>query len=929
MRTKKTKKTGGAFQGHASAKESCCSTKAQAPGQCSAKVDLSVKDSCCSTKAQAPGQCSTEADTCCSGSPKAADSTKSTCGSSIPKSSNCRASNPSGDDDCCATGKDKAPAVFSKVVLPKDYDVERVAGAEFVSLSVNGMTCNDCASKLERTLKSLPGISNVRVNFIGSQADLNLDKATLTIDEMIHSVAKATGFQISQIVGSDESLELLASRASIDAINLLNIPGVINVDPVGRAKIRVVYDPIVIGSRDLVYKIGDLSQGLAPVERDGALAANRKKFYDLLIKTILAAVFTIPVVVLAWGETLVSQKTRSIVSFPLGTLVQLLAVPVFYHPALRALFLYRTLELDMLVVVSISAAYIYSVIAFSFHMAGKPLETAEFFETSTLLITLVMLGRLLASYARIRAVAAVSLRSLQAATALLVKDGDHDIDARLLQYGDIFKVLPHTKVPTDGQVLEGVSEMDESMLTGESLPVVKEPGSNVIAGTVNGSGTLLVKLTRLPGKNTVTDIAQLVEQAANSKPRIQNYADKVASWFLPVVSGISAVVFIIWVIVGLKLRDQTAAQSIAVAITYAVAVLAVSCPCALGLAVPMVLVVAGGIAARGGVIIKSADATERARRVTDVVFDKTGTLTEPELDVTAEEYIGSGKRAEILPVMKALVSDNKHPVSLAVAKHLAEYKAQPSTMDESRSVPGAGVEGVLNGKTYRAGNPRWTHHETDPTVLKLLDKGATILLITCDSEPLAVFGLGSRLRPEAVDVISTLKSRGITPHLVSGDQTKAVHTVASAVGISLTSVASLCKPEEKQIYVANLMAASKEVMFVGDGTNDAVAVAQANVGVQLNDSLSSSDVTRGAADVVLLSSLRGIPFVLDVSKAAFHRIVFNFVWSAIYNVVAILLAAGAFVKIRIAPMYAGAGELVSVLPVVFAAMSMLLLKLKA
>ncbi|RMZ83188.1 hypothetical protein DV738_g1428, partial [Chaetothyriales sp. CBS 135597] len=809
-------------------------------------------------------------------------------------------------------------------------DPENDSAFEHVALSVEGMTCNDCAEKLARTLNAIAGTHNVRLNFVRGQADFDIEPSLVSIDSVLSKARTATGFIINRIKqGADETLHLLVSGSAARALSELDIEGLTDVTVINKSAVSVDYDPTVVGARDLLDKIGALSNGLASPGADPAVSGGRRKFQKLIGMTAASATVTIPVVTLAWGQDLVSEYTRGIVSFALGSLVQILAVPVFYKPALRALIVYHSLELDMLVVVSITAAYLYSVVAFSFRLAGRPLETGEFFETSTMLITLVMLGRLLASYARIRAIAAVSMRSLQATTALLVHEdggGEQEIDSRLLQYGDLFKVLPHCRIPTDGVVVEGISDVDESMLTGESLPVAKQPGSNVIAGTMNSAGTLLVRLSELPGKNTVMDIARMVDDASNSKPPVQDLADRVASYFLPVVSVTALVVFTIWIIVGIKVRKYGGGEAVAVAITYTIAALAVSCPCAIGLAVPLVLVIAGGIAARGGVIIKSSECTERSRKVTDVVFDKTGTLTQPGLDVLDEDFFGND-RDEAVGIIKAMVSESKHPVSVAVAKHLGGWTETAVNISDLQSIPGLGVEARRGHALFRAGNAQWTGHQQHPKVSQFLRDGLTVLLVTRDSIPVALFGLRTRVRPEAAKVVAELKRRGITVHLVSGDQRHAVNAIASAVGINSILTVAQSTPDEKRNYVADLMDQQKYVLFCGDGTNDAVAVAQANIGAQISDSVTSSDVTGGAADVVLLSGLDGIPFLLDVSKAAYRRIVFNFAWSAVYNVLAILLAAGAFVKIRISPEYAGAGELVSVLPVIAAAMSMLLWKL--
>ncbi|WQF83544.1 Putative P-type ATPase, heavy metal-associated domain, HMA, P-type ATPase, A domain superfamily [Colletotrichum destructivum] len=836
---------------------------------------------------------------------------------------------PARDDrsDCCSGHDVGLPSALAKGPVPlsrtAEKDVEKDAGLEHIALVVDGMTCSGCGNKLERTLKAVPGVSGVRVNFVMGNAEFMFDGAAGKAEDIIRNTERATGFHCTRMSSDDQTLDILAAGAEAKMMTDLAIMGVNEVSIVDKKVVRVTYDPAVIGARTLLDKFGPLATRLAPPRDDPSIASGRKRMYDQLMKTVLSAALTVPVVVFAWGEKL-EPKTRSIVSVVLATLVQLIAVPDFYKPAISSLVHSGAIEMDMLVVISITAAYVYSIIGFGFHMAGRPLDPREFFETSTLLITLVLLGRLTAAFARIRAVAAVSLRSLQAATAVIVEKGrDVEIDARLLQYGDKFKVLPHSTVPTDGLVMNGSSEVDESMLTGENMPVFKKQHDTVIAGTINGSGTLVVQLTRLPGKNTVTDIAELVEEAANSKPRIQDIADRVASWFVPVVTSVAVVVVVIWVIIGLKVRQQPVGKAVAQAITYAIAVLAVSCPCALGLAVPMVLVVAGGIAARGGVIIKSAECTERARRVSDVVFDKTGTITEGELDVVEEEILLAGQD-EARAVTKALVAGNKHPVSMAIAKYLAPRATLEVKVTDSRVIPGAGVEATLDGHTVCAGNPSWTNVNSLPSVTRFQDAGMAILVITRDSDPIALFGLRTRLRPEASRVIAQLARRNIAVHLVSGDQKRAVESVAAQVGIP--NVASQRTPAQKRDYVASLMSEGKLVMFVGDGTNDAVAVTQADVGVQLGSAASSSDVTRGAADVILLAGLEGIPFVLDVSRASFHRMVFNFVWSAVYNVLAILLAGGAFVPVNfsIPPAYAGLGEMVSVIPVIIAAMTMVM-----
>ncbi|KAK0392674.1 hypothetical protein NLU13_2169 [Sarocladium strictum] len=893
-------------------KDPCCDVKVPQHGCCSPEpaFDVPRRDPCRSSSEVPPSGC-------CSAKPAVHESKKVTC---------CDDELPT--DGCCSSGstdvRQGALADRTDRSLPRD------GGGGALSMSVEGMTCNDCAVKLGSSLKTFEGTSDVRVNFIRGRADLRYDPTITSAEEIIQKARTATGFRITEVRQGHKGFLDLLVESHAAALESLRIDGLLDVTRRDKATVRVSYEPEVIGARDLVERIGPLSTGLAPAVPE-PVGKGRGQFRLLGIYTAIATALTLPVVTLAWAEDLVSDKTQAIVSLPLATAVQLIAVPVFYKPALRSLILHHALELDMLVVVSITAAFAYSLVAFGYRMASSPLETGEFFETSTLLITLVMMGRLLASYARIRAVAAVSLRSHHAASAILVEgvNEDVEIDARLLQYGDTIKVLPHSLVPTDGVVIRGISEVDESMLTGESLPVPKDVGSDLIAGTLNHSGVLVMRLTRLPGDNTVMDIARLVEDATNSKPRIQDLADRIAGYFLPVIGIAALICFAIWIAIGIQVRNYSTGRAISNAVTYAIAVLAVSCPCALGLAVPMVLVVAGGIAARGGVIIKSAESTERARKVTDVVFDKTGTITESGLRVVAEECLDD--QDETCAIVRQLLSGSSHPVSISVLKHLdhnASNASKSITLESTKSIPGSGIEARVEEELIRAGNPEWTGHSDSEPVRRFAAQGLSILTVSRNGNLTAVYGLKSRIRSTAQRIIGQLKDNGITVHLVSGDRPQAVEAVAKAVGINTSCAVGSHTPEEKRDYVARLMDEGKYVLFCGDGTNDAVAVAQANVGVQISEPGSASAVTQSAADVILLSGLPGLPLLLDVSRAAFRRIVFNFVWSATYNVLAILLAGGAFVKIRIAPAYAGAGEMVSILPVIVAAMTMLLVKLK-
>ncbi|KIW38220.1 copper-translocating P-type ATPase [Exophiala oligosperma] len=458
------------------------------------------------------------------------------------------------------------------------------------------------------------------------------------------------------------------------------------------------------------------------------------------------------------------------------------------------------------------------------------------------------------------------------------------------------------------------------MVTGESLPVEKYPGSPVIAGSLNGSGVIVVRLTHLPGDNTISTIATMVDQAKFSKPKTQEIVNVVAGYFVPVVLVLTIITFAIWVAIGVAVRHQRSGPAAVNAITYSLSVLIISCPCAIGLAVPMVVVIAGGVAAKHGVIFKSATTIEVARNISHVVFDKTGTLTQGRLAVMEELYL-SEDQALAAAVTLGLTRDNKHPVSTALASCLNEKGVDAVSVEDTKSITGKGVQGTFRGVEVRCGNTRWLSANKRPEVQDLLVKGLTVVGVTMAEELVAIFGLCDSLRPESQFVVAELQKRNIGVSIVSGDDAGAVDAVAAKLDIPVSHVRSRCTPGDKQEYLKRLKAdEGKKVLFCGDGTNDAVALAQADIGVHIN---TGSDVAQTAADVVLVRPyLSGVLILLDLSKAAFYRIFFNFAWAFVYNVFAVLLAAGAFVNARIEPQYAGLGELVSVLPVILIALQL-------
>ncbi|KAK3985858.1 E1-E2 ATPase-domain-containing protein [Cladorrhinum sp. PSN332] len=841
-------------------------------------------------------------------------------------------------DSCCAGKRPASRAngpmeIFSDVAHATDVEKAFTRNEkEHVILSISGMTCTGCETKLVRTLGAHPVVKNLKTSLVLSRAEFDVVGAASVVEVMKH-LERTTEFKCERITNKGSNLDLIPPGG--DAAAFVNKPwpdGVTDVKVADKKTVKVSFDAKIIGARDLVkHGWGDNQIDLAPPRPNLMLEAGSRHVRHVGYMTLLSACLTVPVLVMAWAPLPEHELEYGSASLALATIVQFVIAGPFYPKALKSLIFSRIIEMDLLIVLSTSAAYIFSVVSFGYLASGQPLSSGEFFETSTLLVTLIMVGRWVSALARQKAVESISIRSLQASTALLVDDeGETEIDARLLQYGDVFKVVPDSRIPTDGTVVSGSSEVDESMITGESRPVEKYTKSPVIAGSANGSGMLLVRLTRLPGDNTISTIAGMVDEAKLSKPKIQDLADRVASYFVPVVIALTIITLVVWIAIGVAVRQQPGNEATIQAITYAIAVLIVSCPCAIGLAVPMVIVMASGVAAERGVIFKSAESIEVAYKTSHVVLDKTGTITEGKLSV-AREWYAEGDQNATKSLLLGLVMSIKHPVSAAVAAHLKAQSVSPSPVSEPKTLTGRGVEGAVKGSglLLRAGNSRWLSLGSDPEVQSVLLQGHTAFCFTIADSVAAVFGLEDSIRPDAASTVKTLLERGISVHIISGDDDGAVRSVGAQLNIAETNIRSRCTPSDKQAYIQALLEGTASpnhttkskkpvVIFCGDGTNDAIALAQATIGVHMNEG--GTDVANSAADVVLMRpNLAGILTTIAVSRKSIRRIAFNFGWSFVYNLFAILLAAGAFVNARIPPEFAGLGELVSVLPVIAAA----------
>lgn len=875
----------------------------------------------------------------------------------------------------CISSEDNQTRSGHQSLMPAAIDLEKGSVVEHAVIQVSGMTCTGCERKLQRVFAGIAGVSNVKTSLVLGRAEFDVD-AGMSVNEVALLLGKQTEFKCIvhqkghqlEVLIPGRQMSNLRSRAVFpekDSALLLRsfagpeypsgVEDVKMIDGKGREwkssivnnglrqrldfkmfmpksykySARIYYNPHIIGARDLLEKGFGAPLSLAPFNSKQGTAIDKNHFRQTLYMTLLSAALTIPVLIMAWAPLPPDMIAYGSSSLALATLVQFIVAGPFYPKALKALLFSGMIEMDLLIVISTTTAYVYSVVAFAYESKGKLLSTGGFFQTSTLLVTLIMCGRLASAYARRKAADSILIQALQPSNAILSEDRkERLIDVRVLQYGDIFKVLPDSIVPTDGIITSGETEIDESMITGEAIPVPKFSGSRVVAGSVNGPGPFLARLTKLPVDNTISRIAAMVDEAKISKPKIQETADRVASYFVPSILALTVVVFSIWIAVGLAVRNASISDAIITAFTYALAALVVSCPCAIGLAVPMVMVIAGGVGAKHGVILKSPEAIENARKASHVVFDKTCTLTQGKFIVVKEVYREANRNKAAL-IAKQLTSNSKHPISQALTTHLNYLENGLIKIEDVSSVVGKGMQATLGGQRVRGGNPFYVDAIEDPDVQRLLGQGLTVFCLRHGSALLAIYGLRDALRTDTAKVISELQARDILVSIVSGDSTAVVEKLATELGIPLSQAKGQCTPEDKARYIISLSAAPLDskrnaatttTIFCGDGSNDAVALVQAEIGIHM---AGGTDLAKNAADVVLThASLAGVLALMDLSRASMRRVYLNFAWSFIYNLFAILLAAGAFVTARIPPAYAGVGELVSVLPVIAVAMQL-------
>ena len=724
------------------------------------------------------------------------------------------------------------------------FDEEVAENISTLTFSVGGMTCAACVHHVINALRELPGITNARVSLGTETATVEFATSSVTKPDVRDALSGA-GYSVRSF--ADEDTSIFAD---------------------GDRKIR---------------------------------EAELKSTRDMMIVSLLVAAF----VMIAMNYTKIdslsklSPTTVNIFFLALATPVQFWAGSRFYKSAWAATRL-RTSNMNTLVVIGTSAAYFYSLavtiirsmfddsLTFSGAAVGGSHSTGTYFDVSASIIGLVLLGRWLEARARGRTSDAIKkLMGLQPSVAVVIRDGESvEIDIAEVIAGDTIVLRPGERVPVDGDIIEGNTTIDESMLTGEPVPVEKQSGDGLFTGTVNGTGAVRFVASAVRRDTVLAGIVRMVQQAQSSRAPIEHLVDKVTALFVPVVLTISILTFAVWSLVAPE-------PAMINALLMTVAVLVIACPCALGLATPTAIMVGMGRGASSGVLIRNADALERAHRIDTVVFDKTGTLTEGKPSISSILAFGISE-GELLQLAASAEANSEHPLASAVIAEANTRNLDIPAATDVNAVPGRGITATVDGSKVIIGSVTFIEenfpaaYEFSEKGFVVAERGETVLAVAKDGEPVGIIGVSDSLKPEAADAIRELKARGIKTVMLTGDNRRTAEKVAAVIGI--TNVIADVMPEGKTAAIIDLQRGDQVVAMVGDGINDAPALATADVGIAIG---SGTDIAIEAADVTITSGDPSIVAeLIDLSRSTMRTIKHNLFWAFFYNVLLIPIAAG-------------------------------------
>jgi Cu+-exporting ATPase len=790
-----------------------------------------------------------------------------------------------------------------------------------IQLKINGMTCSACAQASERAVKKLPGIAEAAVNFATEKLSVKFEEGELSIDAIKAAVAKAGYEAVEEKARKEVTIPIggMTCAACVRAVEKA-VGKVAGVESVGvnlaTEKGFVVYDPALVrvsAIKQAIVKAGYTPLAIDASDRgDAHQDAKLREVRVLWTKLAVSAFFSLPLLYLAMGGMLGLPLPAALspMQHPLRyALVELaLVLPVvaagyrFYLVGVRAL-LHGGPNMDSLIAMGTSAAILYSLYGVSRIAAGNAAAVdGLYFETAGIIITLILLGKSLEARSKGKTSESIKrLMGLQPKTATVIHDGKEiEIPIEEVEEGDLVLVRPGAKVPVDGEILEGQSAVDESMLTGESMPIEKGPGDAVVGASMNSYGSFTFRATKVGADTALARIIKLVEDAQGSKAPIAQLADKVSGVFVPVVFAIALASAGLWLLLG---------ESPAFALTVFVAILTIACPCALGLATPTAIMVGTGKGAELGVLVKSGPALEELHRVDTIVFDKTGTITKGKPEVTDVLVSAPFDRAELLSLAASAERGSEHPLGAAIVRAAEEAGVDVPAAEGFRAIPGRGVEAVVGGRRVFVGNAAFMAESGVATgdvagaaaggasgapgtaaasAQRLAGEGKTPMYAAVEGRFAGIVAVADVVKETSAQAVAKLRAMGIEVAMITGDSRAAAEAIAASVGIDRVLAEVL--PQDKAAEVKKLQAEGRKVAMVGDGINDAPALAQADVGIAIG---SGTDVAMESADVVLMKSdLGDVASAIGLSKKVMRNIKQNLFWAFGYNVVGIPIAAG-------------------------------------
>ncbi len=804
------------------------------------------------------------------------------------------------------------------------------------TITIRGMSCAACVRRVELGLSQMQGVKNASVNFAAEKATIEYDPELIHPPELEAKI-RDLGYEPVSLTSEIES-KPQKTTITVGGMNcaacvrrventLKRVPGVIDATVnLASAKALIVHSPGTADVFEIKRALDDAGYqflGVAGEKAEDPLEEARKKeLTELKMKLVVGAILSVLVHVAAAPHFFPSL--HSIPSWWLLFASFVMTTPVVFWVGSRFIVgAYKaarqgTSDMNTLVSVGALSAYLYSsVVTFfpeSFETAGVP--TPVYFDGAAMIITLILLGRFLEARAKGKTSAAIQkLIGLKPKTARVIRDEtEADIPVELLQKGDVILVRPGERIPTDGVVLSGSSAVDESMLTGESIPVSKDAGSEVFGATINKSGSFTFQATKVGSETALAQIIRLVEEAQGSKAPIQRVADKVASIFVPVVFAIAIVTFLIWYFV---VPDAVFSR----AMLNFVSVLIIACPCAMGLATPTAVMVGTGLGAERGILIKGGESLEKAYKLTAVVFDKTGTLTRGTPTVTDVIPAPNVLARRVWQIALSMEAVSEHPLAQAIVEQARANGTEALPVDNFQAISGLGVCGSVQGQPVCLGNRRFMDQEAvsmnglDAEFRKLSDAGKTAVLVAEENKVIGVIGLQDVPREGAREAVDSLKEMGLKVVMITGDNQKTAAAVAASVGIQ--SVLAEVMPGDKAEEIRRLQAQGEAVAMVGDGINDAPALTAADIGIAIG---AGTDVAIEAGDITLIQNdLRLVPAAIRLSFQTMKVIRQNLFWAFFYNSLGIPIAAGVlypFFGILLNPVFAAAAMALSSVSVV-------------